>query len=935
LFAGTILGEEERPIGSRSQRDRTTRSKEPTETVLEELGRRAGVVPKVLLHGSGSAAGSSPYVDPKSVTRGVRPKGRANYQILGEIARGGMGTVLKGHDTDLGRDVALKVLNEGLAQKAAALDRFVEEAQIGGQLQHPGIVPVYELGVMSDERPYFTMKLVKGRTLSALLEQRATLAEDRHRFLSIFEAVCQTVAYAHSKGVIHRDLKPANVMVGAFGEVQVVDWGLAKVLGRGGVADEQRAAESSADQTVIETVRSGSSEHGSDSIAGSVMGTPAYMSPEQAAGAVNRIDERSDVFALGAILCELLTGRPPYLINGEDDQGAILAKAGRADLDDAYGRLDESDADEDLMAICRECLMPARRQRPRNAEEVARRVHEYLAATEQRARDAELRAVAARVRTRHLALLFAVILIAVGVGSWGFLTVQRDRNRRTTEARAALTQASVDARALQAEGRYRVALDTVQAARQLVETVDADEELRKQARKLFFDARQAAAAAEQEDVVRERNAAFAGELSGIRTRTGSGSRDYHKAFREYGLNMVAPDLSPVLSVMLASDIEEEFALALDDWARRIAREAAPRDGPYFSENLMRLAIDLDPHPGRRAMREAIVAREPAALVALVRDGRHDDSLASLGPGALWVFAHALIDLDEDGVARGLLTTALASYPDDYLLHDLAAQVADDAGLPELALRHSLAVLSLRPASAQAHRQAADRLQRIGDHAAASRAYARAIELDTSERDPHLKLARSLYFIGDLDGSLAASAKGPEPERDTQRVLVLSRRGDLEPGALESLLAEFDSAPDRLNLALALVTHAEADAEEVEAGLRVARDVLAETPGNGPATFVPQLALAIGHARLERWAPALVALDAADLARAEGNHYHVALLQAHRAMAHAALGDLDDARAELAAAEREVAFLTHSHPEDWRPGSGLHAFMRRARKMVGD
>ncbi len=124
-----------------------------------------------------------------------------------------------------------------MAKNPAVVARFVEEAQIGGQLQHPGIVPVYELGLMADEAPYFTMKLVKGRTLSALLTQRKSTAENRTRLLQIFESVCQTLAYAHSKGVLHRDVKPANIMVGAFGEVQVVDWGLAKVLHRGGVAD--------------------------------------------------------------------------------------------------------------------------------------------------------------------------------------------------------------------------------------------------------------------------------------------------------------------------------------------------------------------------------------------------------------------------------------------------------------------------------------------------------------------------------------------------------------------------------------------------------------------------------------------------------------------------------------------------------------------------
>ena len=162
-------------------------------------------------------------------------------QLLGEIARGGMGVVLKGRDPDLGRDLAVKVLLEAHKEKPDLVRRFVEEAQIGGQLQHPGVVPVYELGTFGDRRPYFTMKLVKGQTLAELLAERKSPADDLPRFLAIFEQICQTMAYAHARDVIHRDLKPSNVMVGSFGEVQVMDWGLAKVLPRGGVVDDAAA----------------------------------------------------------------------------------------------------------------------------------------------------------------------------------------------------------------------------------------------------------------------------------------------------------------------------------------------------------------------------------------------------------------------------------------------------------------------------------------------------------------------------------------------------------------------------------------------------------------------------------------------------------------------------------------------------------------------
>src|SRR5262249_10295177 len=165
----------------------------------------------------------------------------ARYQLSGEIARGGMGAVLRGRDVDLGRDLAVKVLLEKHADRPEVARRFLEEAQGGAQLQHPGVVPVYDIGRFGP-LPFFTMKLVKGQTLAALLKERPDPAADRPRFLGIALQVAQTLAYAHAKGVIHRDLKPANVMVGAFGEVLVMDWGLAKVLAEGGVADEERAS---------------------------------------------------------------------------------------------------------------------------------------------------------------------------------------------------------------------------------------------------------------------------------------------------------------------------------------------------------------------------------------------------------------------------------------------------------------------------------------------------------------------------------------------------------------------------------------------------------------------------------------------------------------------------------------------------------------------
>ena len=276
----------------------------PPSGILSAVDETFGPVPRVLLR-DGPADGERPAL-PCSEDMPASAGDEGRYQLLGEIARGGMGIVLKGRDVDVGRDVAVKVLLEKHRDNPEMVRRFVEEAQIAGQLQHPGIVPVYELGRLPDARLYIAMKLIRGRTLAALLDDRADTGEDRPKYLAVFEQMCQTMAYAHACGVIHRDLKPSNVMVGSFGEVQVMDWGLAKVLGRGGVADEERSLRSRADVEPVRTLRTGSSAD--ESRAGSVLGTPCYMAPEQARGLLDTLDERADVFGLGAILCEILTG---------------------------------------------------------------------------------------------------------------------------------------------------------------------------------------------------------------------------------------------------------------------------------------------------------------------------------------------------------------------------------------------------------------------------------------------------------------------------------------------------------------------------------------------------------------------------------------------------------------------------------------------------
>ena len=231
-------------------------------------------------------------------------------------------------DSELNREVALKELRPELADDHGSRARFLLEAEVTGRLEHPGVVPVYGLGCDPQGRPFYAMRFVRGDTLQEAIDRlhasdSATVTDPRRwnlalrQLLNRFIAVCNVVAYAHSRGVIHRDLKPANILLGPYGETLVVDWGLAKVVGRGEPAAKRRARSSS-------PLQPGSDS--SETLPGTALGTPAYMSPEQAEGRLDQVGPLSDVYSLGATLYCLLTGRPPI---EETDVGEALRRVQR------------------------------------------------------------------------------------------------------------------------------------------------------------------------------------------------------------------------------------------------------------------------------------------------------------------------------------------------------------------------------------------------------------------------------------------------------------------------------------------------------------------------------------------------------------------------------------------------------------------------------
>ena len=315
----------------------TPRTPQPTKADVTRDERRPGA-PR-----PAAAARDLPFVDP------------SHYEIAGEHARGGLGRVLRAHDRRLERTVALKELAQGPSSRTAA--RFVREALVTARLQHPSIVPVYEAGRWPSGDPFYAMKLVSGDTLDEAIEKRPTL-DARLALLPHVLAVAEAVAYAHSEGVIHRDLKPANVMLGAFGETQVVDWGLAKDRR---LADDPASAE---DDSLY------AQAHADMTRAGTVVGTPAYMAPEQARG--EDVDEHADVYAIGAMLYHLLAALPPF----EGAPDTVIARVAK----DAPPPLGERtpEAPRDLVAIVDKAMARDPSARYPTAKELAQDLSRFL-----------------------------------------------------------------------------------------------------------------------------------------------------------------------------------------------------------------------------------------------------------------------------------------------------------------------------------------------------------------------------------------------------------------------------------------------------------------------------------------------------------------------------------------------------------------------------
>ena len=663
------------------------------------------------------------------------------YRAVSRLGRGGVGEVWRVRDRNLDRDLALKVLrpDRRTARDAARLTR---EAVLTGRVQHPGVPAVMERGVLPGGGPFFAMKLVDGRTLAATLAERDSPADDRPRLLAAFRQICEAVGSAHASGVIHRDLKPSNVMIGPHGEVQVMDWGLARLLRGRDDADVRPPAAPVAAGATTRTAAGGddtrpdppaadgaapggpyvsggaggsswAGDHAGDPLrsvttaGGSGLGTPAYMAPEQAAGPASAVDERADVSGLGGVLLAILTGAAPFAPAG----GGPGRRGAAADLTDALARLDACDADVELAGLCRRCLASAAADRPADGAAVAVAVRAYEAGVRDRLRAAELSAAASATRAAEetkrrrvwgaLGVTAALLVAAVAGGASKIAADQAKREAEwAADARVEAAEAAV--RRAEAAGDVRDLLTRIALARDAADFDAAATLLREAERRQPVAADPALAAdvaaaaghlAASRNLDRLRLAATLGIADVDAAAAADPETGYAAAFRAVGVGPAVADPAAVLAKLDVSPIRPALVAGLLDWL--MVTDVGDTHAEWLVDVLRALAARGD------------LGLTGADAGTLRRFAATADP-AGLPPRVVFLVASGLLERAADpAAARRWIARGLAARPDDFWLHVVG--VAAEAphrllGLPPggdefaAAAGHMRAAAALRPHS---------------------------------------------------------------------------------------------------------------------------------------------------------------------------------------------------------------------------------------------
>jgi serine/threonine-protein kinase len=761
----------------------------------------------------------------------------SRYQMLRLHASGGLGEVHLADDTELHRPVALKRLR---ADDPGSRCRFWREAEITARLQHPGVVPVYGLAADADGRPAYVMRFIEGEPLSEAIRRfhggRESVARRYHgvefrQLLQHFIAACNAAAYAHSRGVVHRDLKPANIMLGRFGETLVVDWGVARTV------EHDEADRAGGEATLRATVDA----TGERTLPGSVVGTPAYMSPEQAAGRWDVLGPASDIYGLGAVLYCLLTGWPPI---ANDSWPAMQQRIRRGDYPAPRQVHPAAPAALEAVALRAMALEPA--DRYGSALELAEEVQRWLADEPVTAYREPWRERARRWVKRHRPLVTgAAAALLAGVVSLAAATVllaaanERERRAKAGERAARREVEEQRDRALAARARTRAALDamTSEVAGDSLTTQPAlSEEQRRFLTSVLGYYEEFAAEPGEEREGRERRALAHYRLGQIRTRLGQREEatDLFRRSAEFYERLAADDpAAPEYPFNQAASLGSRGKL-LAELGRRPEAEAALRRAIELYE---RLAAD---HPAAPQYRRELavglgdlgnllseLGQRPAAAAAYRRMAALGERLAADDPAATdyrRILAAGLTNLGTLLYELGQPAEAVSAYRravevqerlatdpgavPEYR-HDLAAGLGNLGNVLLSLSRHAEAEAAYRRAIAIRERLAADYpavpgyrrslamgfdgmgslLYLRGKRPEAEAAYRHAIELRERLAAEHpavpsyrRDLASSLHNLGNV---LRDLAKGPEAEATYRRAIAIGERlADEHPGVPE-------------------------------------------------------------------------------------------------------------------------------------------------------
>jgi serine/threonine-protein kinase len=665
-----------------------------------------------------TAQGSTPD-SPAPVTPPTFPtQGRGRYTLMRLHAQGAIGQVWLAHDPDLGRDVALKELRTERQGHPQARARFLEEACITGQLQHPGIVPVHELARSQDGQPFYTMRMVGGRTLAEAIKEYHQKRQTRQAgplelraLLGDFVAVCNAVAYAHSRGVLHRDLKPSNVVLGDFGEVVVLDWGLAKLL------SEQRGVSppvAEAD-TWVSVSLDGSHD---ETVQGQVLGTPAYMAPEQAEGWLDQLGPATDVYGLGAILYEVLTGQPPF---SGGPMHEVLRRVAREEPPRPRQHVPETPAA--LEAVCLKALARKPAQRYATARELATEVEQWLADEPVRAWREPWRLRVGRWVRRHqslVAALAASLFVVVLLGGAGIAWLGREQERQRALAETALQRVAT----LQGERNWSEARFTLDQAEARLGG-GGSAELRRRMRQVRDDLE---LVARLDSVRLQRGNVVASQFD----HAGADTR-FAAVFTEAGLGAVGDDEETVARRVADSAVREALVAALDDWANS-TQDRARRAW------VLGVARRADPHPWRDRLRDPAVWENRAALARLAGQVPAEALTANLATAV----GNQLRQAPE---GLPLLRSAQERWPGDFWLNHCLGGVLATQGKAQQAEGFFRAALAVRPDNAIVHANLGVVLGMQSRPAEAEKQYRRALDIEPGYTNLYTNLGRVLGAQG--------------------------------------------------------------------------------------------------------------------------------------------------------------------------------------------